>query len=479
MRDPTPSTSTWDRREWGWLLAAVLLAGAAVRTHQALTDDGMHWPDEVYQSLEPAHRAVYGYGMQAWEMIQGARHWALPGLVAALLWMAKLFGLTAPREYLTVVRLAFCGLGVGTAAATWLLARRHGATRASATFAASALALGSVPLYLGPRAMSDTACALPLTLGLALALPREAPRLQRLLGCSLLGVAVMLRLQSAVFCIAVLAVLLVRRRRQEALECAAVFLVWAALFGAVDWLTWGLPFQSAWVYFRFNVLEGKIGNFGRQPFPFYALRLVTALGPLAVALVALAAVAARRTATLFVSAGVLLLIYSSITHKELRFIYPLLPLWAAGAAVGLDAVARWRPRAGMAFAVLCFALVAASAASYPSLTFERLGLGQYYTDVSAFDWGGSENRLLIAASAREDLCGLRVSTRAVWQTGGLSHLHRAARLYGDTSESPSHYNYVIAPEGLPGEEVARDGDLRLVKVAPGCQPDPAYSFTLP
>ena len=32
-----------------------------------------------YQSLEPAHRLVFGYGMLAWEFIEGARNWALPG----------------------------------------------------------------------------------------------------------------------------------------------------------------------------------------------------------------------------------------------------------------------------------------------------------------------------------------------------------------------------------------------------------------
>src|SRR5690349_7416820 len=117
MADPAPQSrpppSTWEARGWGWLLAAVLAAGAALRVHQALTDDGMHWPDEIYQSLEPAHRAVYGYGLRAWEMVEGARHWALPGLVAVVLWLSELLHLTAPREYLTVVRLIFCAVGVG------------------------------------------------------------------------------------------------------------------------------------------------------------------------------------------------------------------------------------------------------------------------------------------------------------------------------------------------------------------------------
>ena len=41
-----------------------------------LTDDGIYWPDEIHQSLEPAHRLVFGYGLIAWEFSDGARNWA-------------------------------------------------------------------------------------------------------------------------------------------------------------------------------------------------------------------------------------------------------------------------------------------------------------------------------------------------------------------------------------------------------------------
>src|SRR5262250_3404042 len=67
------------------LLAASLCAGFAFRAWLSFHDDGIYWPDEIYQSLEPAHRLVFGYGLIPWEFVQGARSWALPGLVAGLL----------------------------------------------------------------------------------------------------------------------------------------------------------------------------------------------------------------------------------------------------------------------------------------------------------------------------------------------------------------------------------------------------------
>ncbi|MFP2911530.1 hypothetical protein ACLESD_42190, partial [Pyxidicoccus sp. 3LFB2] len=110
------------------LLMAVLAAGAALRIHWALNDEGMYWPDEVYQSLEPAHRLVYGYGLVAWEFVEGARNWALPGLVAGVLGLARLLGLNTPTVYLDVIKGFFALLGVASAWGSWRLARAYGAS---------------------------------------------------------------------------------------------------------------------------------------------------------------------------------------------------------------------------------------------------------------------------------------------------------------------------------------------------------------
>src|SRR5687767_8504114 len=96
-----------------WVLVGGLAVGAALRLWVAFTDDGIFWPDEVYQSLEPAHRLVFGYGMVAWEFIEGARNWALPGFIAFWFKLSQLFGLDAPAQYLGVVRTVFVAIAVG------------------------------------------------------------------------------------------------------------------------------------------------------------------------------------------------------------------------------------------------------------------------------------------------------------------------------------------------------------------------------
>ncbi|MFP2899820.1 hypothetical protein ACLEQD_26075, partial [Corallococcus sp. 4LFB] len=99
----------FERRLGLLLLAGALGLGAAFRLYRALHDDGIYWPDEVYQSLEPAHRLVYGYGLVAWEFVEGARNWALPALVAGLLGLGRLVGLTDPAGYLGLVKAFFAG----------------------------------------------------------------------------------------------------------------------------------------------------------------------------------------------------------------------------------------------------------------------------------------------------------------------------------------------------------------------------------
>ncbi|HLM42739.1 MAG TPA: hypothetical protein VK458_02675, partial [Myxococcaceae bacterium] len=113
-----------------------------------------------------------------------------------------------------------------------------------------------MPLYFAPRAMSENASALPVVLGLALALAPGASRRAGVAGASLLGLAVLLRLQNGVFCVGLVAVLAARRDGRAVRDTLAVLAGWALLFGLLDWLTWGRWFHSARVYLDFNLVQG-------------------------------------------------------------------------------------------------------------------------------------------------------------------------------------------------------------------------------
>jgi hypothetical protein len=469
----------------------------------ALSDDGIYWPDEIYQSLEPAHRLVFGQGFVAWEFIEGARNWTFPGIVAGLLKFSAVVGLDEPRQYLDLVKLTCSLVGVATAYGTYLLARAYGASTLAAACGAALFALAAPAIYFAPRALSETASALPVVLGYALALRRDGSREQRLAGASLLGLAVLIRLQDGVFAAGLLAIFAGRRQWSRALEALVVLAWWALLFGFIDSLTWGGWFHSARVYLDFSVVHEGASQWGTAPFHYYLRVLWTSLGGVAAVLLAAFALCAfRRAPGLLLVAVAFFVLHSATPHKELRFIFPVLPLFCALAAIGIDALPglpAFRTRPGIeaarvrrlaAIAVLAGAII--SAAGFHRLTFGDLGqydqnppgLAVFYKpDASAYDDPGAIKRLLLAAHRLDDLCGLKLEDIAPVWTGGYSYLDRNVPMYppsGPPRES-GQFNYVITdvPPAAPATVVAEESGHMLVHLGnETCIPDPAFDDRL-
>ena len=451
------------------LLIGGLLVGLVARLGFAFHDDGLLWPDEYYQSLEPAHRAVFGYGWQAWEFLEGARHWTLPGFVALVMKVSSAIGL----DYLKAVEVTFCLASTATAWATWRLARAQDASPFSAAVGATVFSLMGLAVYAAPRAMGESLSALPVALALAIVC-KPSTRVGLVIAGALLSIAVGLRLQNGLFCIGALWLLLAARRRSDAGVLFGVLLFGALAYGLVDQLTWGAPFHSARQYLRFNVIEGRSSDFGTAPFFHYARALVTAEGLTMVPLIALTIFGARSRPAVALIALAFFVVHSLIPHKELRFLFPIIPLVCAQAALGLD---RLDKRVGIAVLVLAVA----SLATFPTLTYGRLGISNPRGELSAIDYGGPENRLLLRARSLTDLCGLKIESIENWRTGGYAYLHQRVPMYRNDppGQGEGHFNYVIARrETVSGVEVAVEGDIALVKLPTACAPDPGFDWHL-
>jgi GPI mannosyltransferase 3 len=474
----------WDRCAQVAFVALVLL-GADLRVWLCFHDDGIYWPDEIYQSLEPAHRLVFGYGLIPWEFIDGARNWAFPALVAALLKVASLVAFDHPRGYLAIVRLAFSALGMATAWGTWRLARSYGSGQMGAALGAVLFSLAAPAIYFAPRALSETASAAAVLFGLAWALRPNASARENVLGASLVGLSVLLRIQNGIFCVGLLGTLLARRRWRQSATCALVLVIWAAIYGAIDRLTWGDWFHAAITYLRFTLIEGKSSQWGTSG-PTYYLRVLWTSMPLVASLaLPLALAAARRATGLFATALAYLLLHSLVAHKEYRFMLPFLPVWFALAGIGYDVVASSLSRAaGKWLAAGVAGCAAVAATQFHRLTFGDLG--QYENDrpqVSAYDDFGPLNRLLLSAHDQKDLCGLMIEAAHLAWTGGATYLHRNVPIYSRGSwREAAHFNYVIAFGPLPnaGRVVASEAGLVLVRLPrDSCVADPQYPWRLP
>jgi phosphatidylinositol glycan class B len=468
------------------ILVGGLVVGAALRLWVAFTDDGIFWPDEVFQSIEPAHRLVFGYGMVAWEFIEGARNWALPGFIAFWFKLSQIFGGDAPEQYLGVIRTVFVAIAVGAGYGVWRLAKAAGADELPAAVAAMSLMLCAPAIYFSHRGMAENASALPVVLGLWLVLEQEPTRRKRILGASLLGIAVLLRLQCGLFCLGALTILLARKQWRPALEVLGVLGVWAVLYGALDALTWadapgakyGGWFHSALLYLRFNLIEGKASQWGTSPPAFYVKALFTSMPGVTIALAIGLLLALRRAPGLVIVALVFICAHSAIPHKELRFILPVLPVLFAAAAVGYSQLPKLPQRALLALVAVASVV---SAVRMKALTFGDLGAYPERKTVSAWDDYGPVFRLMLAASKRDDVCGLLIEAHLAW-TGGSAYLHRNAPLYMPGMAQVGTFNYAIVGIGrVPGAPVvATDGAMELIQMPnPQCAPDPGYRWVLP
>lgn len=469
------------------MLLAALALGLVARVVGAF-DDGIFWPDEVYQSLEPAHALVFGHGLIPWEFIDGARTWALPGFVAALMKACAVVGLDDPRVYVRVVKLCFALLSVGSVLGVRRLAKAFGAPEEGAVAAAALWALAAPAIYFAPRAMSENACTVPLLWGLALLFEAKAPAARRvLLATSLLGLAVLFRLQCAVFAVGAVAVLAARRDWRTLGWALAGLGAWAVLYGAFDaaaWhdargAKWGGWFHSAVVYVRFNVLEGRGAQWGTNPWWWYFRVVATSMPTVTLAMAAgVVALLARRQWALPALLALFLAVHLASPHKEIRFLLPALPIAAACVGVALAAV---RPPRLAQLGALAVALGLVSFAHAPFLTMGQLGA--YLDRPKSSAWGdfAPANRLLLVASTKGDLCGLRVDAADLAWVGGSTYLHRAAPVYRPSEPLEAHhFNYLLSRDGLPElEKVATDGPLALYRLPwPTCAPDPGFPWRL-
>lgn len=470
------------------VLYGSLALGVLLKALLVFGDEGINWPDEIYQSFEPAHRLVFGHGLVAWEYLEGARTWLVPGFVAVWLFLCKLVGADSPATYIHVVKLVFVLLSAAAALGTWRLARGFGANELEAAFASATWSLCALSLYFSPRAMSENLAAPLLVWGVALVLSDGATRRDRLIGASLLGLATLARLQSGVVCAVVAALAFFPQGKRDAragLEVLGTLALWALVYGLWDAAAWhavpgakaGGFFHSAVVYWRFNIVENRGAGWGTAPWTYFFKHLFFTMPGVTVALGVAVVLTAKRAWKLTLVVLAFLLLHVLVAHKELRFMVPVMPIAVALVGLALTQLPASASRLGLAAVGLA---VLISAGTHRSLTMGDVGSYAERPASSAWDDFGFINRLLLAASREKDLCGLRIDAQHLAWTGGITYLHTKAPLYMP-GFPPQHgfFNYAIVRQGSGAPVIASEQGWDLVKVAPTCTPDTRYDWRLP
>ena len=475
-------------------LTVLVLLAVGLRLVPVIFAPSINWGDEIFQTIEPAHRLVYGYGLVPWEFQLGMRSWLLPGLIAGLIELARLVG-DGPEYYLPVIATAFGLLASGPVVCCFLWARRWFGL-AGAVAAAGAVAIAPELVYFGARALSEVVAAHLLVIGCYLLDPGSpAESRRRLFAAGLLfGLVCLLRIQ-----LAPAAALIVLssvwghwRARVPAIVAGGLAIV--ALGAGLDWLTLGAPMASLWRNVLYNLFYGVSTEFGIEPWSYYLLGEVGLWGGGALALLLLAALGARRLPSLFAAAATIVAVHSCIAHKEYRFIYPALLLLTILAGIGIAQLIDWGARRLQDRGVREPIAVAISAV---------LVLG-YWGWTALHFWNGdsveqlrrraSDNLAAMSFAARlPELCGIGLygleGKDWVWY-GGYTHLHRPVPMYwpkdsGELAATEPAFDtllYTAAPPPGLGYETTRCFGRVCIARRPGrcaAQPPPPMPFPDP
>lgn len=412
-------------------LSSLLLMALALRLVPVVFVPSMNWGDEIFQTTEPAHRLVYGYGLMTWEFQVGMRSWLLSGTLAGLIEIARLAG-DGPQYYLTAIALGLGLLACGPVACAFLWGRRWFGP-AGGLVAAFALAVAPELVYFGARALNDVVAAHLLVIALYLLEPgyQVGDRRRLFAAGILLGFVCLVRLQlaPAVALVALWPSPGLWRRRVAALIGGGVV---AWLCGAaLDWLTLGYPLASVWRNFFYNIHLGVSSGFSVSPWYFYLLGELGVWGAVAPFVLLLAALGTRRLPLLLAAAIVIVAVHSAIPHKEYRFIYPAVMLAMVLAAIGLAQLAGWAEqwlrgrgvRPGLAVAIGAVAMVA---------WWSIVAHGAWSSGAIAGLRTRAHDELSAMAFVREmpGVCGVGLYGEEAWvRYGGYSHLHRPVPMY--------------------------------------------------
>lgn len=437
--------------------ALIYLAAFALRLLPVFVFPSIDYPDEIFQSIEPAHRLIYGTGLVPWEFVYGVRSWVLPGFIAGIMKAARVFG-DGPGIYMPAIGMVFAALGATSALCAYLWGRRfYGSWGGIIAGMFTACWIDTV--YFAARPLSEVVAAHLLIVGLYLAAPGYAVqgRARLILAGVVLGFAALLRIQ-----IAPAVALFVLWNWHDAAAPArrlplliAGGLVAAALFGAVDTVTWGWPGESLWRNVLINLWYGVSAHWGVEPWHYYLVAVLIYWGAATAVLLVLARLGALRLPALAVLALVIFVSHSMIPHKEVRFIYPAILLTVISAGLGLAQVVDWIAdgfalrgmtersalRAAavpvLALAVLTPAALAASPIYQAEWTREA--------DVVRAD------RVI---AAMRNVCGIELYGLHWTASGGYSLMHQNAPLYwqDDAAWFAAHrdaFNTVMATHPLP------------------------------
>ncbi|KAJ8305556.1 hypothetical protein KUTeg_016101 [Tegillarca granosa] len=298
----------------------ILLGLIAFRVTNALLIQTQFVPDEYWQSLEVAHNMVFGYGYMTWEWREGLRGYLYPSLIALLYKILAIFHL----DYRILLVSVYQGYFQGVLAAygdLYLFKLSCKLTdRATAQWTLLCQTLSWFMIYCSTRTLTNSTETVLITVALS-------STSKFLLFVSL---SVLIRPTAAVMWILMCSWHLQQSKQNMILMKTLKQYVFVGLSSFVVSLLLDCGFYGDWIFvqynfLKFNFLQGGGSFYGTHPWHWYITQgfpviMGTHLFPFVMGVWK-----ARNKALVFLIVW-MIFIYSFLSHKEFRFIMPVLPL---------------------------------------------------------------------------------------------------------------------------------------------------------
>ena len=303
-----------------------------VRIYASTTSIAQIYPDEIFQTLEPAHKLVFGKGITYWEFKVGARSWFLPGIIAGIYKILDISGIRDPLHINLGIKIFFSVFHSLAVSIVYLLFRRHDLGKKEAFLFTLPLAASYLLSYISVRTLSESA-SLPFmvfTVYFASNYLEKETKKDLFFAVLTAGIAYMIRFQTCIFAFgaAVALFLTAKKRFQAALIFGFGYIGMMLVQGVMDIFTWGSFCKSLITYLDYNILRGVADKHGVLPWWFYLSDFAATFHPMtyisAILLMIVSMIRFKESKNIFLFFFPFLFffaLHSAIGHKEPRFVF--------------------------------------------------------------------------------------------------------------------------------------------------------------
>lgn len=358
-----------------WIIILIWFVALVIRILAAIFSKGYIHPDEQYQSIEVAYKEVFGFGELPWEFVDGARSWLYPYIVVGIFKIMIFFGASNIETILIGVRL-FSGLmSMITVVVAYFFGKKL-YSKFVGIIASGFVAIWFDFVFWSTRTMTDSIAINFFFLAAYLvycSIQKENENtdkikgkfftkktLQSLFAGISVGLAFMFKFPVAAIGLPLLIWIIVHKKWKELTFFTGSIILLVIVQGLIDLATWGSFMHSAITFLDYNIFSGGVAIHGLDPFGTYAALLMDSyLEYFLIFLLFIVIALQKDKKTLYLGSIVVfyLLIFTIISHKEYRFILPIMSILVLLAAKGFAKYPKFIRKANLRKGIYSFFII--------------------------------------------------------------------------------------------------------------------------